>query len=143
VESQLHAAILQRTHALLSQYTPLPISWDQLWQQVDSQQLSQDAEQGCGSSTVAASISGLLRLLDTAVYDAEAQVLLAGGHSSANTAHVPQVDGVMAEVEAAVRPLGAFVGRQHLTALRAFTGPLGLQQLITRVLQKLEHEQVS
>lgn len=137
--------MLQRTHALLAQYTPLPLSWEQLWQHANTQQQEDQAECVAGDSrTAAATIAGLLRLLDTAVYDAEAQVLLpiAEGAAAVVSDAVPGVVGVLAELEAALLPLKAFFGRQHLAALHAFLGPLGVQQLISAVLQKLDTEQV-
>lgn len=142
VKSQLQAAVLQRTHALMAQYTPLPLTWDQVWQQADA---LQDDTGDIGSITATAAVSGLLRMLDTAVYDAESQVLLpaaADSAAAATGAGVLAVDGVLAEVDAVVQPLQAFFGRQHLAALHAFTGPLGVQQLIEGVLGKLEQEQV-
>lgn len=145
VESHAHACVLQRTHALLAQYTPLPITWEQLWQHANTQQQGDQAEGGAGDSrTAAATIAGLLRLLDTAVYDAEAQVLLpvAEGAAAGVGDAVPGVVGVLAELEAALLPLKAFFGRQHLAALHAFLGPSGVQQLISAVLQKLDTEQV-
>jgi hypothetical protein len=84
-------------------------------------------------------------MLDTAVYDAEAQVLLSvvlPANADSTDDGLPQFDGVLAEVEAAVQPLQGFFGRQHLAALHDFTGPAGVQQLIAGVLDKLEHEQV-
>lgn len=145
IQSQLQAAILQRTHALMSQYISLPLSWDQIWQQADTQQPLQDATIDSGSCTAAVTVAGLLHMLDTAVYDAEAQVLLSvvlpAAADSADD-DLPQLDGVLAEVEAAVQPLQGFFGRQHLAALHGFTGPAGVQQLIAGVLDKLEHEQV-
>lgn len=126
----------------MSQYTPLPQSWEQIWQEADSQQASEEAGNGSTStSTATACVAGLLAMLNTAVYDAEAQVLLPTTGSAA--AAVPAVAGVLAEVEAAVQPLAAFFGRQHLAALHAFTGPAGVQQLVAGVLDKLEQEQVS
>jgi hypothetical protein len=141
VKSQLQAAVLQSTHALMAQYTPLPLTWDQVWQQADA--LQEDAGD-IGSITATAAVTGLLRMLDSAVYDAESQVLLPAAADSAAAAGAGGlgVDGVLAEVEAVVEPLQAFFGRQHLAALHAFTGPLGVQQLIEGVLGKLEKEQV-
>lgn len=142
MKSQLQAAVLQRTHALMAQYTPLPLTWDQVWQQADA---AQDDAGDIGSISATAAVSGLLRMLDTAVYDAESQVLMpaaADSAAAATGAGVLGVDGVLAEVEAVVQPLQAFFGRQHLAALHAFTGPLGVQQLIEGVLGKLEQEQV-
>lgn len=138
MESQQHAAILQRTHELLSQYTPLPQSWDQIWQEADSQQDTEDA--GTDTSSAAACVAGLLNMLNTAVYDSEAQVLLPSADTATDA--VPAVDGVLSEVERAVQPQVAFFGRQHLTALHALTGPAGVQQLVAGVLDKLEQEQV-
>lgn len=126
----------------MAQYTPLPLTWDQVWQQADA---LQDDTGDIGSITATAAVSGLLRMLDTAVYDAESQVLLpaaADSAAAATGAGVLAVDGVLAEVDAVVQPLQAFFGRQHLAALHAFTGPLGVQQLIEGVLGKLEQEQV-
>jgi hypothetical protein len=145
VQSQLQAAILQRTHALMAEYIPLPLSWDQLWQQADTQQPLQGSAMDTGSCTAAVTVAGLLRVLDTAVYDAEAQVLLSvmlAAAADSTDDGLPQFDGVLAEVEAAVQPLQGFFGRQHLAALYDFTGPAGVQQLIAGVLDKLEHEQV-
>jgi hypothetical protein len=145
VQSQLQAAILQRTHALMAQYIPLPLSWDQVWQQADAQQPPQDAAVDSSSCTAAVTVAGLLRMLDTAVYDAEAQVLLSvvlAAAADSTDDGLPHFDGVLAEVEAAVQPLQGFFGRQHLAALHAFTGPAGVQQLVAGVLDKLEHEQV-
>lgn len=141
MKSQLQAAVLQRTHALMAQYTPLPQTWDQVWQQADA--LQGDAGD-IGSITATAAVSGLLRMLDTAVYDAESQLLLpaAADNDAATGAGNLGVDGVLAEVEAVVQPLQAFFGRQHLAALQAFTGPLGVQHLIEGVLGKLGQEQV-
>jgi hypothetical protein len=123
----------------MSQYTPLPQSWEQIWQEADSQQATEDAD--CNTSTAAACVAGLLNMLNTAVYDAEAQVLLPSADTA--TAAVPSVAGVLSEVEGAVQPLVAFFGRQHLAALHALTGPAGVQQLVAGVLDKLEQEQVS
>lgn len=138
----MHAAVLQRTHILLTQHMALPLTWDQIWQQAETQGAEEARQQhACESRTVSAAVAGLLQMLETAVYDGEAQVLLPVFAPDASAA-VPGVHGVLREVEAALQPLAAFFGRQHLAALHALMGPLGVQQLITGVLGKLENEQV-
>lgn len=145
IQTQLQAAVLQRTHALMVQYIPLPLTWEQVWQQADAQQPSEDDILNSGSITATATVAGLLRMLDTAAYDAEAQILLPASVPSvagSASAGCSELDGVLAQVEAIVQPLHAFFGRQHLAALNAFTGPVGVQQLVAGVLDKLEQEQV-
>lgn len=161
VEGRLHAEILQRTHALMSQYAAMPASWQQLWEEADTDSQQAAAAAAVSGSTAevhsvtaVAAAAGLLQLLDNAVYDAEAQVLMPVGHSNSRpaaaddpwsataAAAAPQLSGVLAEVSSAVEPLASFVGRQHLAALQALAGPVGMQQLIVGVLDKLESEQV-
>jgi hypothetical protein len=147
VEGQQHTAILQRTHALLAQYAELPGSWDQVWEEADTDHArveAGEADAACASVTAGAVAAALLRLLDSAVYDGEARVLLPTEPLSAapGSAAAAPAGGVLAEVSRALRPLSSFVGRQHLAALQALAGPVALQALIAGVLDKLEAEQV-
>lgn len=85
-------------------------------------------------------------MLDTAVYDSEAQVLLPAADSRAAAARAAltrrNLDGVLAEVTAALKPLAGFFGKQHLQALLTLSGPDGQQYLLEQLLSTLEHEQV-
>jgi hypothetical protein len=89
----------------------------------------------------------VLTLLDTAVYDSEALVLLPAADADASAATAAggasqAAAGVLGEVSAALRPLGSFFGRQHLQALLALAGPAGQAHLLEGLMDKLDEEQV-
>jgi hypothetical protein len=138
VEVHLQAAILQRTHQLLSQYAPLPCSWPQLWEKADA---ADAAESSCDSACAHAIAGGVLALLDTAVYDSEALVLLPAVADAPVAADLPAA-GVLGEVSAALQPLASFFGRQHLQALLGIAGPAGQAHLLEGLMDKLDEEQV-
>jgi hypothetical protein len=141
VEIQLQAAILQRTHQLVSQYAPLPCSWPQLWERADA---ADAADSSCKSACAQAVAGGVLAMLDTAVYDSEAMVLLPAAAAAANASSAADLPaaGVLGEVSAALRPLGSFFGRQHLQALLGLAGPAGQAHLLEGLMDKLDEEQV-
>lgn len=140
VEAQLQYAILQRTHQLVSQYAPLPCSWQQLWQEVDAVSKDSQGQDSCGSASACAIADSLLELVNTAAYDSEAQVLLPP--AAAVSAAAGGVEGVLGVVSAAVRPLRCFFGRQHLQSLLLLCGPAGQQHVLAGVLDKMDQEQV-
>ncbi|WIA35431.1 hypothetical protein OEZ86_003873 [Tetradesmus obliquus] len=138
VEVQLQAAILQRTHQLVSQYAPLPCSWPQLWERADAADV---ADSVCDSACAQAIAGGVLAMLNTAVYDSEARVLLPAAADAATAAAGLPAAGVLGEVSAALRPLGSFFGRQHLQALLGLAGPAGQAHLLEGLMDKLDEEQ--
>ncbi|KAF6264137.1 hypothetical protein COO60DRAFT_220743 [Scenedesmus sp. NREL 46B-D3] len=142
VEVQVQAAILQRTHQLLSQYAPLPCSWPQLWGKADAADAAASSNgSSCDSACARAVADRVLAMLDTAVYDSEALVLLPAAADAPAAAGLPAAAGVLAEVSAALRPLVGFFGRQHLQALLALAGPAGQAHLLEGLMNKLDEEQ--
>lgn len=90
----------------------------------------------CQSTSVHAIADGLLQLMNTAVYDSEAQVFFAaaaGGISG---------DGVLSWLSAALKPFKRFFGRQHLQSLLVWAGAGGQQHVLSRLLAKMEADQV-
>jgi hypothetical protein len=148
VQVQVQAAILQRTHQLLSQYALLPCSWPQLWEKADAADTANSSSTSSSSDSACARAiaDGVLTVLDTAVYDSEALVLLPAVSADATAAAAaapPAAAGVLGEVSAALRPLGSFFGRQHLQALLALAGPAGQAHLLEGLMDKLDEEQVN
>lgn len=140
IEAQLQYSVLQRTHQLLSQYVPLPCSWRQLWREADEVSADSNNPDSCQSVSTRAIAASLLQLLDTAAYDSEARVLLPP--AAANVAAGRGADGVLGEVSAALKPLRAFFGRQHLQSLLLLGGPAGQQHVLAGLLDKMDQEQV-
>lgn len=139
MEAQLQNSVLQRTHQLLSQYAPLPSSWQQMWHEANSLKRNTSELNGCQNVTALAIAASTLQMLDTAAYDSEARVFIPAG--VADSAAGCRVGDVLGEVSAAVKPVRSFFGRQHLQSLQLLAGPAGQQDLLQGLMNKMDQEQ--
>jgi hypothetical protein len=147
VELSLQQRVLRRTHELLLEYVTLP-PWQEIWARANCPPAGAVAAEGrpCGSAVGDVALSGVSAMLAEAVFDSQAQVLLApwaaaapGGDAAAGGA---VCDVVEDRVRGLLAPYRGFFGRQHLAALLEVEGDWAMQALLEAALERFEDVQV-